>query len=114
MGRYIEVDSLWNCETCFWHQNGKCSQDVWCEIGESYRPAYSKLVIIEGNIVTKDSNNNQNVVFKGDINKFAEFLEVPEDKRFEYFTGIKLYWWQKLYIKFLNKWWTSMQKRNRN
>lgn len=47
-----------------------------------------------------------------DVNRFAKFLEMPEDERFEYFTGIKLYWWQKLYIRFLNKWWTLMRKAN--
>ena len=50
MGRYIEIDALWKCETCFHHQNGKCN--TWCECGEAYRPAYSKLAIIEGEIVT--------------------------------------------------------------
>lgn len=47
-----------------------------------------------------------------DKDKYAEFLEMSEDKRFEYLTGIKLYWWQKLYIKFLNKWWTFWRKAN--
>lgn len=47
-----------------------------------------------------------------DKNKYAEFLELPEDDRFEYLTGVKLYWWQKLYIKLLNKWWTSWRKAN--
>lgn len=44
--------------------------------------------------------------------EYAKFLELPEDKRFEYLTETELYWWQKLYIKFLNKWWTSMRKTN--
>ena len=56
MGRYIEVDSLWKCETCFYHQNGKCN--TWCDCGEGYRPDYSKLTIIEGEIVTSNNNNN--------------------------------------------------------
>ena len=51
MKSYIEVDSLWKCETCFHCQNGKCSPNVWCESGESYRPAYNKLHIIKGEIV---------------------------------------------------------------
>ena len=37
---------------------------------------------------------------------FEEFLELPEHERFEYLTSIKLSCWQKLYIKFLNKWWS--------
>lgn len=48
-----------------------------------------------------------------DIDAYAKFLELPEDERFEYLiTGTKLYLWQKLYIKFLNKWWTSIRKAN--
>lgn len=47
MKKYIELDSLWKCETCFHHQNDKCASYVWCENGESYRLAYDKLQIIE-------------------------------------------------------------------
>lgn len=47
-----------------------------------------------------------------DINEFAKFLELSEEERFEYLTGTKLYFYQKLYIKFLNKWWTYMRKEN--
>jgi hypothetical protein len=54
MGRYIEVGSLWKCETCSYYQNNKCT--TWCDCGESYRPDYNKLTIIEGEIVT-DNNN---------------------------------------------------------
>ena len=43
---------------------------------------------------------------------FEEFLELPEYERYEYLTGFKLYWYQKLYIKFLDKWWTSWRKSN--
>lgn len=46
MKEYIEVDSLWKCETCFHHSTGKCSFDVWCENGESYRPSYNQLKIV--------------------------------------------------------------------
>lgn len=53
MGKYIDIESLWRCDTCFYHRNGKCS--TWCDCGESYRPSYSKLTIIEGEIVV--SNN---------------------------------------------------------
>lgn len=56
MKRYIEVDSLWKCETCFYYQNNKCT-NAWCDSGESYRPAYNKLTIIEGEIIT--SNNKE-------------------------------------------------------
>lgn len=43
MAEYIEISQLWKCETCFHHQNGRCSPPVWCDHGESYRPAYEKL-----------------------------------------------------------------------
>lgn len=52
MKEYIEVDSLWKCETCFHHSNGKCSTDVWCENGESYRPAYDKLKVVNTKEIT--------------------------------------------------------------
>ena len=51
MKKYIELDCLWKCETCFYHSSGKCSPAIWCDNGESYRPAYSKLTIVDGNIV---------------------------------------------------------------
>ena len=54
MKKYIELDSLWKCETCFHLRNGKCN--TWCDAGESYRPAYDKLTIVEGKIIT---TNNQ-------------------------------------------------------
>ena len=47
MEKYVSVNSLWKCETCFHHQNGKCSPNIWCENGESYRPSYNKLTIID-------------------------------------------------------------------
>ena len=45
MANMIDVNSLWKCETCYYHKNGKC--DTWCESSESYRPAYSKLKVVE-------------------------------------------------------------------
>ena len=46
------------------------------------------------------------------MNNFAEFLELPENERFEYLTGHKLRLYQKLYIKYLNKWWTFWRNSN--
>lgn len=43
MNKYVALDELWKCETCFHHLSGKC--DTWCDCCESYRPAYSKLTI---------------------------------------------------------------------
>ena len=40
--------------------------------------------------------------------KFAEFLELPEDERFRILTGIDLKWYQKLYFRYLCRWWTRV------
>ena len=53
MKKYVELDSLWKCETCFWHSGGKCSPRIWCDCGESYRPAYGQLKILEGEFATE-------------------------------------------------------------
>lgn len=45
MEGYINVDQLFRCETCYHHVNGKCN--TFCDIGESYRPAFSKLKVID-------------------------------------------------------------------
>lgn len=47
MKKFVELDALWKCETCFHHRTGKCSPFVWCDSGESYRPDYNKLPIVE-------------------------------------------------------------------
>lgn len=47
MSEYVALDSLWKCETCFNYYMDKCSDSMWCENGESYRPAYDKLTIVE-------------------------------------------------------------------
>ena len=47
--------------------------------------------------------------------EFKKFLEMSEDERFETYinlVGGKLYPWQKLYIKSLNKRWSHMKKMN--
>lgn len=49
-----------------------------------------------------------------DKEKFAAFLAFPADKRLELLMGYQLYFWQKLYIHYLNKWWTSWRKANPN
>lgn len=45
MKKYVALDELWQCETCFHHFGGKCSPLVWCDSKESYRPAYDQLTI---------------------------------------------------------------------
>lgn len=51
---------------------------------------------------------------KKQIDDFKHFLELPEEERFELLTSYKLYWYQKIYIRMLNKWWSSMKKNNLN
>lgn len=47
------------------------------------------------------------------VNEYEKFLELSEDERFEYLiAGIKLHWYQRLYIKIFNKWWTYMRNEN--
>jgi hypothetical protein len=43
--KYVDVDELFKCETCFHHKKGGC--DTWCESGESYRPSFDKLKIVK-------------------------------------------------------------------
>lgn len=46
------------------------------------------------------------------INNFKQFLELSEIEQYEYLTGEKLNWWQKLRFKLVSKWWTNMRKVN--
>jgi hypothetical protein len=39
--RLIDMNTLWQCETCFHNKYNGC--DTWCDAGEGYRPAASKL-----------------------------------------------------------------------
>lgn len=43
--RLIDLNTLWECETCF--HNGPCGCNTWCDAGEGYRPAASKFKIID-------------------------------------------------------------------
>lgn len=43
---------------------------------------------------------------------FAKFLELPEDERLQELLGIKLRWYQRIYIRYLNKWWSAMRRSN--
>lgn len=45
---------------------------------------------------------------------FEEFLDLSEELRFKYLTGVQLHWWQKLEIKYINKWWSNIKKSNPN
>ena len=44
--RLVDADTF-DCPTCFHHRGGKCDPSVWCDYGESYIPAFSKLKIID-------------------------------------------------------------------
>lgn len=43
--KYIDIDQLFKCETCFHHRNGQCN--TWCESYESYRPDMSTLEVVD-------------------------------------------------------------------
>ena len=43
----IDISTLWKCETCFFDHYGKCTNKCGCDHGESYRPAYSKLKVVD-------------------------------------------------------------------
>lgn len=43
--KLIDLNTLWKCETCFHHKSTGC--DTWCDAGEAYRPAASKLKVID-------------------------------------------------------------------
>lgn len=60
MPKYVLLDCLWTCNTCANRVNGKCRPDVWCECGEAYRPAYDKLTIVEGKIVSDEVPHENN------------------------------------------------------
>lgn len=44
--KYIRLDDLFVCETCF-HNGVRGCKAVWCDTGESYRPAVSKLKLVD-------------------------------------------------------------------
>ena len=43
--RMIDMNTLWQCETCFHHYPNGC--DTYCDHGESYRPAADQLTVID-------------------------------------------------------------------
>ena len=65
-----------------------------------------------GKIIFSTKEEAECVAHHNKEEKFNRFLELPEDKRFEYLTGIKLNWFQRMHIKYLNKWWTSIRNAN--
>ena len=46
--------------------------------------------------------------------EFKKFLEMQEGERLEFLTGVNLTWWQRIKLKIMNKWWTSIRKQNSN
>jgi len=44
----IDAKTMWDCPTCYYYYNNeRCSNNVWCDAGESYRPAFDKLKRID-------------------------------------------------------------------
>lgn len=49
-----------------------------------------------------------------DTEKFVQFLELPEDKRLEQLFNIKLTWYQRLVLRYVNRWWSEMKHDNQH
>lgn len=70
----IDTDQLFKCETCF--HKGPLGCKVWCDAGESYRPAASKLKPFEFNfedpglhiLEDEDSETGHSYEFRVSIN----------------------------------------------
>ena len=45
----VDINTLWRCETCYHDHYGRCTNKEQCKDHEKYRPAYSKLEIVEVN-----------------------------------------------------------------
>ena len=43
--RLIDANTMWQCETCFYHGPNGCK--TFCDAGETYRPDASKLKVID-------------------------------------------------------------------
>lgn len=43
--KLIDMNTMWQCETCFHKGPNGCK--TWCDAGEAYRPAASKLKVID-------------------------------------------------------------------
>ena len=65
-----------------------------------------------GEIIFGTKEKAECVKYQKEREEFAKFLELPEDKRFEYLAGKKLNWFQRICFKILNKWWTSVRNEN--
>lgn len=50
MGKYVKLSSLWECDTCDPLRGNKFACDE-CAQGRKYFPAYTKLKILEGELV---------------------------------------------------------------
>lgn len=46
------------------------------------------------------------------MNNFNEFLEMSEDRRLERLLGCNLYWYQRMYIRLISKWWSLWRDAN--
>lgn len=44
--------------------------------------------------------------------KYKKFLEMSPDKQFEALTGVNLYFWQRIMIRYLTKWWDMVRRLN--
>lgn len=85
--RLIDMNTLWQCETCFHHGTNGCK--TWCDAGESYRPAASKFKIIDPETLRPKGRWDWKHRHKGGFHKytgvdaFGETHTITVDERFE-------------------------------
>ena len=46
------------------------------------------------------------------MSNFNDFLEMSEDKYLERLLGCNLYWYQRMYIRLIGKWWSRWRGAN--
>lgn len=46
--RLIDANTMYDCKTCYHDSSGKCQLGIFgCDHGEAYRPAFSKMEIVD-------------------------------------------------------------------
>jgi hypothetical protein len=44
--------------------------------------------------------------------EFNEFLSLPKLERIKLMTEANMHWWERVYVRWVNRWWTNMLKTN--
>jgi hypothetical protein len=64
MAKYVDINQLFNCETCRHHKESGCN--TLCENGESYSPSLTKLNCIEAMEIPCKTNSTVYSIFDHD------------------------------------------------